>query len=122
MLEWLTFAGEAGGATQPAAGASGGLFTMLLPLALVFFVMYWLMIRPQKKAEEKRHEMIKAIAKGDKVVSIGGIYGQVTDIDDKSVTLKVDQSKGVEIRFLKEAIRGVERSKKSDDASATPSA
>jgi len=122
MLEWLTFAGEAGGAAQPTAGTSGGLFTMLLPLALVFFVMYWLMIRPQKKAEEKRHEMINALAKGDKVVSIGGIYGQVTDIDDKSVTLKVDQSKGVEIRFLKEAIRGVERSKKSDDTSATPSA
>ncbi|HHN46436.1 MAG TPA: preprotein translocase subunit YajC [Planctomycetes bacterium] len=107
MLGLLVIAGEA-----PVGTAGGGsMLTFFLPLIVVFFIMYWLMIRPQKKAEEKRREMISALGKGDKVVTVGGIVGQVVEIDEKTVTLKIDQSKNVDVKFLKEAVRGVERKK-----------
>jgi preprotein translocase subunit YajC len=113
MENWLLIAvGDA----PPSPGSS--ILSMLIPLAVVFFVLYWLMIRPQRKAEQQHREMIDALSRGDKVVTIGGIYGQITEIDDKTVTLKVDQNKGVEIKFRKDAVRGVERKKSAEEAPA----
>jgi len=108
-------------AGQPASDGNAGnsAYTFIIPLVIVFFLMYWLMIRPQKKAEEKRRELIEALGKGDKIVTIGGICGTVTEIDGKFVTVKVDQSKNVEIKFLKEAVRGVERKKDGESTESS---
>ena len=108
----LLAAEVAGGKAAPSAG--GNIVSLIFPLVIIFFIFYWLMIRPQRKAEQQRREMISALSKGDKIVTIGGIYGQVTDIDEKSVKVMVDQSKGVEMKFLKEAVRGVERKKENN--------
>ncbi|MBN1808731.1 MAG: preprotein translocase subunit YajC [Planctomycetes bacterium] len=115
MENWLILGAEATGETAGKSSGSG-LMSMLILMAVLFFIMYWLMIRPQKKAEEKRRQMIDALGKGDRVVTVGGICGAVVEIDGKFVTLKVDQSKNVELKFLKEAIRGVEHKKDGDDS------
>ena len=64
--------------------------------------MYFFMIRPQKKQQKAIEEMRKALAKGDKVITAGGIYGTIADIDETSVLIKVDGD--VKIRVDKSCI------------------
>ena len=72
------------------------------PIVLMAVVFYFILYRPQKKEQKKRSEMLNSLKKGDKVVTIGGMYGVITSINDKSVTLKVAEK--VEIDFSRSAI------------------
>lgn len=71
-------------------------------LVLIFAVMYFFMIRPQKKQQKAIEEMRKSLTKGDKVITAGGIYGTIADIDETSVLVKVDGD--VKIRVDKSCI------------------
>ncbi|NBB99384.1 MAG: preprotein translocase subunit YajC [Bacteroidetes bacterium] len=86
----------------PQSGDGGGLLMTLLPLILIFAVFWFFIIRPQKKREQEREDMISALNKGDKVVTAGGIHGEVTQIDDDSLLLKVDNN--TKLRVQKSAI------------------
>lgn len=66
---------------------------MMLPMVLVFAVIYFLMIRPQQKQEKQRRAMLGAVQKGDKVVTTGGIHGTITNMGEDTVTLRVDNIK-----------------------------
>lgn len=68
-------------------GGLMGTLTMLLPLALMFVVMYFLMIRPQRNKEKKLREQISQMRVGDNVMTIGGIVGRVASLTDDEVTL-----------------------------------
>lgn len=75
----------------------------MLPMILAFIaIMYFLMIRPQQKREKERREMLNSLAKGDKVVTSGGMYGTVVDLSEEKVTLRVDDK--VEIDFIRGAV------------------
>ena len=74
----------------------------LLPLILIFAVFYFLLIRPQQKQKKRHQEMISSLSKGDKVVTIGGIWGEVKEIKGDSFILEI--ADGVKIRVLKSAI------------------
>lgn len=95
--------------TSPAAPAhpsGGGAFTsLLIPLILVFVIMYLFVVAPQRKREKQRREMLDAIGKGDDVVTIGGIYGKVLQAKEKEVVL--DVGGGVKITFSRGAIARV---------------
>ena len=78
----------AGAAGQGAAG--GGSLSFLLMLALMFLVMWLFMIRPQRKQQKELEAMRNSLKKGDKVITAGGIYGTVADIDERTVLIKVD--------------------------------
>lgn len=90
----------AGAAGQGAAG--GGSLSFILMLALMFLVMWLFMIRPQRQQQKKLEEMRNALKKGDKVITAGGIYGTVADIDGNTVLVKVDGD--VKIRVDKTSI------------------
>ncbi len=79
--------------------------TMFLPMILIFVVIYMLIIRPQKKKEDNRKKMVDAVKKGDKIVTIGGIHGNVTQVDEASVLVQVDSS--VKVRVEKNALASV---------------
>ncbi len=83
------------------AGAGGGLMG-LLPIILMFVVLYFLMIRPQMKRQKEQKAMIEAIAKGDEIVSAGGLVGKVTKVSDAYVTLEI--ADGTEVVMQKAAI------------------
>ena len=87
----------------PAAGAGGGSLSLLLMLALMFLVMWLFMIRPQRQQQKKLEEMRNALKKGDKVVTAGGIYGVVADVDERTVLIKVDGE--VKLRVDKSSIQ-----------------
>jgi preprotein translocase subunit YajC len=77
---------QAAGAADP--GLMGNLSTFL-PLILMFVVMYFLMIRPQQKRAKEQKSMMDALAKGDEVVTVGGILGRVARVTDAYVTVEV---------------------------------
>ena len=82
--------------------AQGGGWTMWVMLALIFVVMWFFMIRPQRKQQKELQNFRDALKKGDKVVTIGGIYGTVAEIKEDSVLIEVDNN--VKIRVSKQAL------------------
>lgn len=74
----------------PQAAPAGGGISLWIMLALMFIVMWFFMIRPQRKQQKELEKFRNALKRGDKVVTIGGIYGTVDEIKDKTVLIKVD--------------------------------
>ncbi len=87
---------------QAAPAAQGSQWSMWIMLALIFVVMWFFMIRPQRKQQKELQNFRDSLKKGDKVVTIGGIYGTVTEIKEGSVLIEVDNN--VKIRVSKQAI------------------
>ena len=81
---------QAAGAAAGQNAAGGSSLSFLLMLALMFLVMWLFMIRPQRKQQKELETMRNALKKGDKVITAGGIYGTVADVDDRTVLIKVD--------------------------------
>jgi preprotein translocase subunit YajC len=75
------------------------------PILLIFVIMYFLLIRPQQTQQKRMQERLKALKKGDRVVTSGGILGTVVGVDDAKVVLKV--SDDVKLEFLKSAVVSV---------------
>ena len=94
-------------AADPAAGAAGGAlgqFGSFIPLILIFVVFYFLLIRPQQKQAKLHQTFLNELKKGTKVVTKGGIHGEITNLTDKGVTLEI--AKGIEIKVSRDAIAG----------------
>ena len=83
---------------QAAAGQGGGSgMTMLLMLALIFVVMWLFMIRPQQKRQKELNNFRDNLKKGDKVVTVGGIYGTIVEVDDNKVMLEIDKDVKIKV-------------------------
>lgn len=74
----------------------------LVPFLLMGIVFYFMLYRPQKREQQKRDKLLSGLKKGDRVITVGGIYGTITAITEKTVTLKVAEK--VEIDFSKSAV------------------
>lgn len=94
-----------GTATTASAGVE--MLGMLLPLVLMFVVFYFFLIRPQKKKDKKVKDMLAALKPGDRICTIGGIYGTITSIKDDTIELSVGRD-NVKLVFARWAIRNVE--------------
>ena len=81
-------------APSPGGGGSGGIMSVLPLMVGMFAIMYFLIIRPQQKQRKERETLLRAIKKGDRVVTSSGLYGTVVGLSEHTVTLKVaDQVK-----------------------------
>ncbi len=87
---------------QAAPAAQGGGLSMLLMLAVIFVIMWFFMIRPQRKQQKELQAFRDSLKKGDKVVTVGGIYGTVYEIKENYVLIEVDSN--VKIRVSKQAL------------------
>jgi len=92
-------------------GGVAGLGGFLIPLMLMFGIMYFLVILPQQRQRKKVQEMLRAIKNGDKVITTSGIYGTINGMDGDTIILKIADN--VKIRIARVAIAQVEA---SDDA------
>ena len=92
-------------AAAPAASgtAAGGGASMWIMLLLIFVVMWLFMIRPQRKQQKELENFRNALKKGDKIITAGGIYGTIAEIQETSVLIKVDGD--VKIRVDKSSIQ-----------------
>lgn len=82
----------------------GGGMSMLIMMALIFVIMWLFMIRPQQKKQKEIQKFRNSIAKGQAVVTAGGIYGVVRDIDEVSNTLQVEIANGVRIKIDRNSV------------------
>lgn len=77
--------------TAPAAApAAGNSWSMWIMLGLIVLVMYFFMIRPNRKQQKELENFRNSLKKGDKVVTVGGIYGEIVEVSEKTVLIKVD--------------------------------
>ncbi len=89
-------------AAAPAAGGAESSLLSMLPLVLMFVVLYFVMIRPQMKRQKEHKAMIEAIVKGDEVVTSGGLLGKISKVGESYLTLEV--AAGVELQVQRGAI------------------
>ncbi|MBI5451427.1 MAG: preprotein translocase subunit YajC [Gammaproteobacteria bacterium] len=97
------FISEAWAEAAPASAQST--IASMVPLILIFVIFYFLLLRPQMKKAKEHKKMIEALAKGDEVVTSGGIVGKITRLDDSFVGIEV--TAGVEIQLQRGAVTSV---------------
>lgn len=88
LLAWLTGCTPSTGTTTGSDTTST--LTMIGFLVVLFVIFYFLMIRPQRKRQQEQQKMLQALKKGDRIVTIGGIYGEVQSVDENNVVIKVE--------------------------------
>jgi len=82
----------------------GSVAPLIIFLVLIFAMMYFLMIRPQRKRQREQQELLQQIKKGEKVIISGGIYGQIESVSEETVVVKVES--GATMRVLKSSVMG----------------
>ena len=85
-----------------ASSSSGSGFSLIFFLVAMVAVFYFLLIRPQQRRQRQQRSLIESVEVGDEIMTIGGIFGTVREMDDESVTVEV--APNIEIRFVKSAI------------------
>jgi preprotein translocase subunit YajC len=102
------------GAFPPSGAGGNAMLTQLVFFAAIFAIFYFLLIRPQQRQRREREALLRAVKRGDRVVTTGGMHGTVTGLDDATVTLRVaDQTK---ITFDRAAIGRVVEGQGDKDA------
>ena len=85
------------------SAASGGMGSTILMIVLMIAIFYFLMIRPENKRKKQAEEMRNSLKKGDWLTTIGGVYGRVVSITDRTVVIETSEDR-VRVEFLKSAI------------------
>src|SRR6056297_699935 len=91
---------------QAAAGGGDVFTSLVIPMVLIFGIMYFLLIRPQQKKLKEHQNMIEALRRGDQIVTAGGIVGKVTKVRDDA-EIEIEIASGVNIRVVKQTISQV---------------
>ena len=100
------------GGCVPAGEDEGGFgLTPIIFLVFIFALLYFVMIRPQRKKQKEHQQMTQELKRGDRVITIGGIYGQVESISEDNVVIKVES--GMTIRMTRNSIAGVQQEPKT---------
>ncbi len=100
-MEFITLL-QTQAASGAQSGAAGSSWSMWIMLILIFVVMWFFMIRPQRKQQKELQKFREGLKKGDKVVTIGGIYGTVVEVKEKTLLLEVDSN--IKIRVDKNSV------------------
>ncbi len=82
---------------QPKDGAQGNPIMSFLPLILIIVVFYFFMIRPQVKRQKELRKFRESLAKGDKVITTGGIYGKITDVKENALIIEIDNNVRIKV-------------------------
>ena len=90
----MAYAMGTGGAAAP--GSAGGLASFI-PLVLMFVIFYFLLIRPQQKKTKEHRDMVAGVKKGDRIITSGGIHGQVTSVEDTTLTVEISDKVRVKL-------------------------
>ena len=94
---------------QASASGTGAMASMLIPLVIFFVLMYFMIMRPQKKEQQRVSSMLSSMEVGDSVVTTSGFYGTLIDITEEDVIVEFGNNKNCRIPMRKEAIAEVEK-------------
>jgi preprotein translocase subunit YajC len=92
---------------QTAAAGAPDMLVSLLPFVLIFVIMWFLIIRPQRTAAKKRDELLKNIRRNDTIVTGGGVIGKVTKVVEGEPELEVEIAQGVKVKLLRSMVADV---------------
>ena len=92
-------------AQQAQPGGSGSMWTSFIPIVAMIVIFYFLLIRPSQKKEKDRKKMLEAVQKGDKVITVGGIYGTVVNVKAEEGIIVLKIGDGTKVDFAKSAIQ-----------------
>ena len=107
---------DAAAATEMSAGATFIAYAVqLVPMILIFVVFYFVLIRPQRKKDKEAKAMLDNLKVGDRICTIGGIYGTIVKIKDDVLTVEVGEQK-TQLVFARWAIRNVEQLSVTNDS------
>ncbi len=97
-------------------GSQPSPLSTLFPFVLIFRIYYYLLSRPQQKRQRSQEAMIKAVEKGDVVVTAGGLHGKVTGVTDDVLTVEIASLKGerVRVKITRAKVESVQKSKESE--------
>ena len=101
------------------AADGGNLLTSLAPMLIIFGIFYLLLILPMRKRQKAVQQMIQALKKGDRVVTNGGLYGEIAAVDDSGGTVMLRIADNVKVKVAKSAIAGLE-GQETEKGSTTP--
>ena len=104
MLEGIAYAMGAPGGGAGAQGAPS-MLQSLLPLIIIFGIFYFMLIRPQQKKAREHKDMLEKLKKGDRVITSGGIYGEIYALTPSTVTLII--AEGVKVKVSRGFISGL---------------
>ena len=106
MMMWSDALAQATGGGKAAADPRIGMLLTMLQFVPIFLILYFLLIRPQQQQKKKQEQMLKALKKGDRVLTTGGMYGTVLGVDDVKVVLRIADGPKEDIKaeFAKSAI------------------
>ena len=96
----LVFIGGCAPAAEPEGGAS--IWPTIIFLGLIFGLMYLILIRPQRKKQKEHQQLVEELMKGDRVITAGGIYGQIESLSDDSIVIKVES--GATMRVARNSV------------------
>ena len=120
LMNLMADATAAAAAGDPAAEMSTGAMIIyyavqLLPMILIFVVFYFMLIRPQRKKDKEAKQMLENLKVGDRICTIGGIYGTIVRIKDQVLTIEVGEQK-TQMMIARWAVRNVEQLSVTNDA------
>jgi len=92
---------------QPSGSSAGSQLGLFLPMILIFVIMYFLIFRPQAKRQKEQRKMIDALKKGDKIITVGGMYGQIVGLKEKEGTLLVKIAENTKIELVRSSVAKV---------------
>jgi preprotein translocase subunit YajC len=92
---------------QTAAAGAPDMLVSLLPFVLIFVIMWFLIIRPQRTAAKKRDDLLKNIRRNDTIVTGGGVIGKVTKVVEGEPELEVEIAQGVKVKLLRSMVADV---------------
>lgn len=105
LIGITVFFGGCAATVAPEGGEPGGsILPFIIFMVVIFAILYFLMIRPQRKRQKEHSTIVQELKRGDRVITAGGIYGQIDIVDQESVILKVES--GATIRMAKNSIAG----------------
>lgn len=106
MILWSDALAQSGGEGAKQGDPGLGMLLTLLQFVPIFLILYFLLIRPQQQQKKKLETMLKALKKGDRVLTTGGIYGTVLGVDDGKAVLRIAEGhkEDIKVEFAKSAI------------------
>ena len=104
MILWSDALAQSGGGGQ--SDPKLGMLLQLLQFVPIFLILYFLLIRPQQQQKKKHEQMVRALKKGDRVLTSGGMFGTVLGVDDAKVVLRIAEGPKEDIKaeFAKSAV------------------
>ena len=116
LADAVATAEATGEAVEMSAGATVIYYAIqFVPLILIFVVFYFMLIRPQRKKDKEAKKMLESLKVGDRICTIGGIYGTIVRIKDDVLTIEVGEQK-TQLVFARWAVRNVEQLSVTNDA------